>query len=159
MQRLGKAGLAAAVLALTLVVAGSFGKASYDDYRLFTDYVHETVRDPAKPARWHTQVYSPEDCVDLTVSWVRGCPGQEQFCRGAMEDVARRCLESQDRSEYCAALGDDGSSTPPGLGECEAKTEGQDEGDAKLTAEHCAIGYRAIADHCGPLAAAGAEAP
>ena len=135
----------------TLLVAWPYAQSVLRENRAFTDYVRETLREPAQPLPWVLREVSPEECIALAGAWVDGCPGVDEFCNGALPEFMRVCLGSADRASYCAAQGDAIFTTGFGYHACEALLDGLDRSRSKQVEKHCAAGYRAVADHCRDL--------
>ena len=70
----------------------------------------------------------------------------------ALPDVIGACLDTQDRGEYCASVGDEVLSTRFGFDECAERYDAIEGRYARRFAKkHCAAIYRVIAGRCRPL--------
>jgi hypothetical protein len=137
-------------LMLLMVV---FGRATSKGYDEFTAYHEATLEDPDNPPRWETEALDVSGCVDESLAWVEACPGVSSWCETTLSDVMGQCLDSQDRTAYCEAVGDAVGSTRFGFEECSARYD-QIEGrfTRRYAKKHCALIYRVIAGYCAPPA-------
>jgi hypothetical protein len=140
------------LLIIGVVLAGLmvvFGQTTSKSYDRFEAYRSATLEDPQHPPRWQTEALSVEGCVDEALAWIEACPGVSSWCESSLPDVMTQCLLSQDRSEYCAEVGDAVLSTRFGFHECSARYD-QIEGryTRRYAKKHCSLIFRVIAGHC-----------
>jgi len=133
-------------LAVLMVV---FGQATTKNYERYDAYHKATLDDPANPPRWQTEALSVDGCVDEVLDWVEACPGVSSWCEGALPDVMGACLDSQDRSAYCAEVGDAILTTHFGFEQCAARYDAiEGHYTRRYAKKHCALMYRTIAGRC-----------
>lgn len=140
------------IIGVTLtVLMVIFGRATSKGYDEFTAYNEATLKDAANPPRWLTEPLDVEACVDESLAWVEACPGVSSWCESTLPDVMTQCLETQDRSGYCASVGDAVLSTRFGYEECSSRYD-QIEGryTRRYAKKHCSLIFRVIAGYCMP---------
>ncbi|MED5372936.1 MAG: hypothetical protein VX899_18090 [Myxococcota bacterium] len=146
--------LGAGVLALPCIFLVPYYRSVTQEYGRFHEYMEATVDNTETPVEWTQRPFSPVECVDFGVAWSEACPATKEFCHGALYSVVGRCVESQDRQDYCASLDREWMTTGFGYHDCENRlTELPEDASAqrKKREKACAAGYRSIADHCRDL--------
>jgi hypothetical protein len=97
---------------------------------------------------WHQMgdrgtALSVEGCVDEVLGWSDRCEAIKGLCDLAVTGMMVRCLEGQDRRDYCFSEAPRMQTTHFGVPECEAR---------HLESRHdqavCAATYRAVDGHC-----------
>jgi hypothetical protein len=138
---------AASLLALALTVA--FGWTTWQAHAAFRQYRDATLHDRENPPRWTAQVYDLEACVGEAMAWVAACPGLPSWCDAALSEPLNLCLDSQDRKELCAQLGDSVLSTRFGFTTCKARYESiEDTYQRRAAKKACAAAHRVVAEFC-----------
>jgi hypothetical protein len=143
-------------LRVVLVVVGVLGvltvpfvRTTMSSSAAFSEYRRATLHDPASPPRWAREQVDPDGCIDEGIAWLRGCEGIQSWCEAELPVVVEMCLASQDRTPYCADVGDQIMSTRFGFEACKARREGiADKYAARHHKKACAAAYRAVARHC-----------
>lgn len=131
------------VLALCVV----FGVTTVRSRSQYQDYKARTI--DAGPPPWDAQHFAVADCVRYSIDWGMECPGVASWCGNEAPVLTRRCLDSQDRSDYCTGQGDAVASTQFGYAECEQLRESVEGKYAKRShKKFCAASYRAVASMC-----------
>ena len=148
----GKWLIAALTLGPLLAAAVPYYRSVKGEYEHYHDYVAQTLDDPAAPPLWKRSAMSPQACVAEAVRWAEACPAQQEFCKGSVSEVMRRCLSTQDHRAYCADQHEAWLTTNFGYADCEATLVGLDEQKAKRRKGLCASGWRGIGRHCIDLA-------
>lgn len=133
-------------LAVLMVV---FGQTTSKNYERYDAYYKASLQDPQSPPRWETEALTVDQCVDEVLDWVEDCPGVSSWCQGALPDVMGACFDTQDRSGYCAEVGDAVLTTRFGFEQC-AERYDKIEGHytRRYAKKHCALLYRTIAGRC-----------
>jgi hypothetical protein len=147
-RRIGIRVLVVIAVALAVLMA-LFGQATSKSYDKFEAYRKATLDDPQHPPRWETEALSVEQCVDEVLDWIEACPGVSSWCESSLPDVANKCLDTQDRSEFCEQAGDAVKSTRFGFQECSDRYD-QIEGRyaRRYAKKHCSVIMRVIAGRC-----------
>jgi hypothetical protein len=138
-----------AVVGLTV----TFGVTSIRSSREFTEYRERTLGHERADAPWNKTEMSVDDCITFAIDWATECPGIQSWCEAEVPNVARACLESRDRREFCEEVGDRILTTGFGFHECEARREKVEleKYARRWHKKYCARAYRAVADHCRHL--------
>jgi hypothetical protein len=139
---------------LLLVLGGAmcvlcvvFGGTIVKQHRAFSEYRSATLE--TGPLPWDSADVAPDECVRFAVDWGMACPGLGTWCENESPRVVERCMQSRDRTQYCAALGDAPSRTDFGYDECARLREPLDGRHAqKAHKKFCAAAYRAVAQSC-----------
>lgn len=148
----GKWWIAALTLGPLLAASVPYYRSVKTEYEHYHAYVAQTLDDPSAPPLWDREALSPPGCVDEAVRWAEACPAQQEFCKGSVAEIMRRCLGTQDHRAYCADQGEAWLTTNFGYAACEATLEGLDEKKARRRKGLCAGGWRGIGRHCIELA-------
>jgi hypothetical protein len=147
-------GLLLAIGAIVILLTVVFGASISSSRAAFDAYKSSTLIE-STPI-WEREVLSVEACVEHTVEWGVHCPGLESWCTNEAPQLTLRCLERDDRAEYCRDVGGDIASTRFGYRECEALRERVDGKYAKRHhKKYCAAAQRAVAEHCRTVAQTG----
>ena len=135
------------MVGIIVVLSVVFGVTVMRQKAQFQEYRAATLEQ--QPLPWTQAAMTVDECVEFTVDWAMACPGVESWCFNEAPTLTRQCLESQDRSEACAALGDTVASTKFGYAECE-QLRGSVEGryTKRNHKKFCASSYRAVAEFC-----------
>jgi hypothetical protein len=140
------------IIGVTLVaLMVIFGRATSKGYDQFTAYQDATLKDADHPPRWETEALDVEACLDESLAWVEACPGVSSWCESSLPDVMGQCLDTQDRTAYCASVGDAVLSTRFGFEECSSRYD-QIKGryTRRYAKKHCSLIFRVIAGYCRP---------
>ena len=129
------------------VLAGVFGYMTVKHRDDYLEYRAATIE--SGEHAWDARRMSIEECVASATDWGLACPGLESWCLGDAPRVTLMCLQSADRTDECAALGEQVRTNRLGYHECEALRENV-EGRYKKRGhkKYCAANYRAVAEYC-----------
>jgi len=136
------------VVGVLLLIAIPFGHSIYTEYTAFKAYARETIDDPAQPPAWSSSAFSPEACVGAGLDWIDHCQGFEEFCRRAMPTVIVRCMESQDRENWCRDQMGVYMRTTYGYDACHQLILDGKLDDTRQHKHRCAEAFRATANYC-----------
>ena len=127
-------------LAVLWVVLGVAGTANYFDSE---DHIGETVL--AMEAAGRTATI--DECVTEVLDWHPECEALTGLCDASVVRVMSACLQGQDRTEECQALGQRLDNTALGVAECRARGIERRKGADR----ECAKSYSAVGQLCKSL--------
>ncbi len=119
--------LASVIIGVLLLTAVPYAQSVRREYNRFAEYSKATLHGSETPP-WDTKVFSPEDCVVVSMEWLAACPGIDDFCIDGAREVTRRCIKSQDRKAWCEAQRENWATTNFGYTWCkerEAQVDGE----------------------------------
>jgi len=136
-------GIGVALVALSAL----FGWRTLQQRAQYREYKEQTIDEADLP--WAKGEVDVDTCVSWTTTWGMECTGMESWCLNETPRLTLACLESSDRSAFCAEAGDAVKSTHFGYDACEALREGVEGRHLKRAhKKYCAAVYRAVAEHC-----------
>jgi hypothetical protein len=131
------------VLGSLFAVSTLLGVVLLYNYSRVLGYVKRTIDEPVAPHPWESNPHTAEQCIDASMAWARDCRGVKSMCDMYVERYVGTCLESQDRTDYCAALGTATDDAHFGVEECRGRGT-----QKNVDAEACANAYRTVASFC-----------
>ena len=132
-----------------LILCGVFGWRTVKARRDFDAYRQSSLVDSEAKLPWKQGALGVEACIDFSIAWTLACPAMDTWCHGYMPDVLGRCLDSQERADYCTAKAEAMALTSYGYPECEERVSRVDQKYRKrATKKICAAAHRAVVAHC-----------
>lgn len=130
-----------AVVILLLAASVILGVFAYWRFSTSARYLSAAMQE------FHTRGGSmtPDQCVDETIAFSERCEAMASLCESTAPRLTEECLGAQDRTAWCASLGDAPKATSFGVAECKARHV-----DTR-TKKSCASAYRGIATYCAKL--------
>jgi hypothetical protein len=107
----------------------------------------ETVVNAMTSARQAGASVDAETCVTLALDWHdKQCDAPGKMCLDAVPKLVGECLAAKDRTNECAALGNDEKPSQWAYHRCKAR--GVDKKSAKGVKESCTSAWRAFDSFC-----------